>query len=532
MSNRNNLLRPVGMLEKLYTARQVLGIYNSVIVTATYTIPSIHTKNDIYSMISGTIPALLWRHPALCSYVEGQATSSPIFRRVDTVRVSDVLQVLDLEIEKDELLVRKLEELHDQPWLLDAKPLWKLVVLREPPPPNSASRTSEQQLHIAFIYHHVIGDGLSGLAFHKSLLNELSRSMLSSPAADPSPIPSVITVPNAIKLIEPIESLIPFPVSWSFLAKQILNEYAPRWLVGAQAPIWAGLPVQSPDKLPSRSRLRVVSIPAHEVAVLLEECRKQGVTLTCLLTASVVGALGSTWLDPGPEAVMELRLGIERQLDLGKEIEIEIDVPRLALKGITPYSLRRASGTSNDEIANQISAFSTDYPAALLARIRAALSSPSSSPSSSSSTPDKAIFVQVMWEIARTLHAQMQTELATCPRDNVVGLLPYISDYLAFYTKKFGGKREASFEVSNLGAFEGLGEGQGQRNANPGWKLQDLIFTQGAAPTGPAININVVGIRGGPLTVAVGWQEGVVREAVVQALVRGLENLPGLLRGE
>ncbi|KAG7004248.1 hypothetical protein G7Y79_00026g058320 [Physcia stellaris] len=530
MSNTNNLLRPVGMLEKLYTARQVLGIYNSVIVTATYTVPSNPTIDQIYSTVSATIPALLRRHSALCCYVEGQATPTPVFRRVQNITVSDVLQVSDLEIPnaqgeaKGGSLVKRLEELHDQPWPLDAKPLWKMVVLREPPSPSTAS---ELQLHIAFIYHHVIGDGLSGLAFHKSLLRELSRRSPStgSPASESSQIPKVISIPDSIKLIEPIEKLTLFPLSWSFLAKQILHEYAPRWLVNAPAPIWAGLPVQRLENLPLRSRLKVISIPADEVALLLKKCKENKVSLTSLLTASVVARLATMSPDPGADP----------DPDPGGETEnrTEVNAPSLALKGITPYSLRRASGTSNDEIANQISAFSTDYPAELLTRIRAASSSPSPS------IPQKAQFTQLLWEISRTHHAQTQTELAKCPRDNVVGLLPYISDYLDFYKRKFGRgrEREASFEVSNLGAFEGgEWEGEGKREEEkhpaPAWNLESLLFTQGAAPVGPAVSVNVVSVRGGPLTVAVGWQEGVVGESVAEGLVEALGGLAGLLRGE
>lgn len=56
-------LRPVGLLEKLYTARQVLGIYKSVIITATYTTPLTLTAEAIYSALGSTIPHLIQRHP-------------------------------------------------------------------------------------------------------------------------------------------------------------------------------------------------------------------------------------------------------------------------------------------------------------------------------------------------------------------------------------------------------------------------------------------------------------------------------------
>lgn len=161
-------LRPVGMLEKLYTARQVLDIYNSVIVTATYAVPSGLGDASLCSILYTAIAELIKRHSSLCCYIEGQDSSNPIFKRLDTIEIKEIIQITCLS--KQESLAHKLQELHEQRWSTEQKPLWKLAVMKGP---QIASDTSPK-LHIAFIYHHAIGDGLSGIALHKSLLHELN----------------------------------------------------------------------------------------------------------------------------------------------------------------------------------------------------------------------------------------------------------------------------------------------------------------------------------------------------------------------
>ena len=477
MTATSDVLRPVGMLEKLYTARQVLGIYNSVIVTATYTVRLKLDDTLLCSIFCATISRLLHRHPSLCCYVEGEDTLEPRFRRLITIEVKDVIQILNLE--KRESLAQKLQELHDQQWPMEGKPLWKLVVMREP---QIASDTSiGSKLHIAFVYHHVIGDGLSGAAFHRSLLRELES--IEKTSQDLQEIPKAIETPVSISLIDPIEKLSVLPLSWLFLIKQVVREYAPRWLIGAPSSVWAGLPVETLDKCPFRSRVRIVAIQADELKSLLEESKKHSVTLTSLLTAALVSALADAL--PG--------------------------APRFL--GMTPYTLRRVTGTSMDEMVNQTSSFETSYLADLLDRIRKA-----------SNRKER---VESLWNTASYFHVQMQGELARCPRDNLVGLLPYVSDYVKYYQKKICKEREVSWELSNLGVFRTI-----QESLPESWRLENMIITQGAHPVGPAFAVNCISVQGGPLTIAITWQDSVVHEDIIDALAHNFADLPRLLQHE
>ena len=398
----------------------------------------------------------------------------PNFRRLKIVEFKDVLQIVDLE--ENETLSQKLQELHDRRWSTEKRPLWKLVVMRGLQ--NVDDTSSGFKLHIAFVYHHVIGDGLSGAAFHRSLIRTLGE--IDKTGYELREASKAIEIPVSAKLIEPIERLISLPLSWLFLLKQILNEYAPRWLIGAPPPLWAGLPMQTLDECPLRSRNRIVTITPDGMENLLEESRKRGVSLTSLFTASLVCNLAKAL----PEA------------------------PRFL--GTTAYTLRRVTRSSMDEMVNQSTGLLTSYEGDLLRRVRNA----------STATG----LVESLWDTALFFHSQLQAELAKCPRDNLVGLLPYVVDHVEFYRKKFGKGREATWEVSNLGVFKTAPDPLPEKST-----LESMTFTQGAQPLGAAFSVNCVSIQGGPLTIAFTWQDSVVDEDIIDALAQGFEDLPGLL---
>ena len=474
MAVTSDILRPVGMLEKLYTARQVLGIYNSVIVTASYTIQSNLDDSSLHCMLCSAITRLIHRHPSLCCYFEGEKTPEPKFRRLKTILIKDVLQIRYLGRPVD--LGSQLQEIHDLQWPLDAKPLWRLVVMREPPATDDISIGC--RLHVAFVYHHVIGDGLSGSAFHRCLIQDLGDVERHRPVSQE--VPQAIAIPTSTTLIEPVEKLTSLPLSWLFLLGQVIKEYAPWWLVGAPSPLWAGKPAQTLDECPFRSRVQIVTLSPDQVQSLVAESKNHSVTLTCLLTAVIVSALANKFSAAS------------------------------RFVGNTPYTLRRITRTSMDEIVNQTSGFETDYSLDRLDNIRKA------------SNVSK--HIENLWDTARYFHTQMQIELAKCPHDNLIGLLPYVTDYIKYYQKKIGKPREVTFELSNLGAFEE------RRGCLPkDWTLEAMSFSQGAQPVGPAFTANCVGVRDGALTIAITWQESVVQEDVIDGLARALTDLPRLL---
>lgn len=337
----------------------------------------------------------------------------------------------------------------------------------------------KSKIHIALVYHHVIGDGLSGIAFHQSLFRELQA--MGQKGQTPQHTPVSISTPTSINLTEPIEKLIPFPLSWTFMMKKLLEEYAPHWLIGSPTTFWAGLPAKRLDELPYRTRVRLVNIQPDNLDRLIQAGRQHGVSLTSLLTATIVSALANKL--PAASSFV----------------------------GLTPYTLRRVTGTPVDEMVDQSTGFETPYPVDILDNIR-----------ESSSAAER---LESLWATAIYFHKQMHSELAKCPKDNLVGLLPYVIDSVAFYRKKFGKAREATFELSNLGVFK----------PTPGlpsktWTLDSMTFTQGAQPLGTAFTVNCVSVQDKSITLAITWQDRIVNEDVIDAVARGFTELPDFLQ--
>ena len=481
------------MLEKLYIAREALQVHKSVITTATYKQQAKVDDQRFRLTFYQALSSLIKKHPALCCYFTGQDVAHPTFRRLGSICLTDVLEITSLT--SGQTLAQKLQQLHDQPRNMDGKPLWKLVVVKEESP--STDTEVQNKLHTIFVYHHAIGDGLSGVAFQKTLFRELQD--IDKPEGLGSGAPPTITTAPDIRLLEPVEKLTPLPLSWSFLLHQVLQEYGPSWLSGSKEdPSWTGaaLPPSPADKSTQYiSRLRIATIPASDLSLLLTACKPHSVTLISLLTASIVSSL-STAL---PSAA--------------------------SFRGTTPYTLRRVSKTSMDAMTNQTTAFETSYDSTLLARFR-----------SGTASTDSTTHREALWATASFFQAQLSAELAKNGRDTLAGLLPYVSDSVAFYRKKFGRPRETTFEVSNVGAVQmGIGRvgsmgSSGARKLEAlGWEVQSLTFSQGAQPVGAAFSVNVASVPGGPLRLAVSWQEGVIEENIIDEVVRDFEKLSQLV---
>jgi hypothetical protein len=100
--------------------------------------------------------------------------------------------------------------------------------------------------------------------------------------------------------------------------------------------------------------------------------------------------------------------------------------------------------------------------------------------------------------------SSMTKNLAECAgrlQDQIIGLPRYATSIRNWTLGKVGGKRDCSYEVSNLLVFDGSGE-ENQ------CKITKMIFTPSASvPSGPLVFSSVT-VKGSSLMCAVSWQEG------------------------
>ena len=431
----------------------------------TYRSEQTYNQQRLKIILTAALAQVISQHPALCCGLHGEASRHPSYVLADTINLAH--QLVFRSLPPGVSLLQHLEIEHNDSWPAQERtPPWKVIVFQ-------CEQGDPRVIDVAFIYHHAVGDGMSGAAFHTALLSSLtdicSRSHLPT-----EPVRQVAVTPP-LSLRPPIEELVKFKTSWGFLAGQVLQEYGPRIFGRSEEP-YSALPCQDLDTLPFRTELRLLEIDTQTVKVLLSKCRPK-ISMTALLSANLA---------------MSIALAVSSATKLLGQIT---------------YTLRRVSGTDYQSMVNETSAVEIDYEKNLLDHFR-----------DRHHDYDVPGLAQLVMEEAEENSVQMRDAIDDCLNNNLVGLLPYVADHHEFYRKKLGKKREKTFEVSNIGAIKP------QADSGGAWKIERAIFTQGAAIVGPALNLMVASVIDGPMTLIFSWQQGIIEESVVADVITMFET--------
>lgn len=126
-----------------------------------------------------------------------------------------------------------------------------------------------------------------------------------------------------------------------------------------------------------------------------------------------------------------------------------------------------------------------------------------------------------IWTVARSVKADIQTRLALIPRDDIVGMLSWVSDWHARWLKMVGRPRDITWEVSNLGSMAGTST----EDSNEGeWKITQSVFTQSAIVAGAGFSVNVCSVKEMSLSITLCWQESIVETALMEAVAEDLHS--------
>jgi hypothetical protein len=256
-------------------------------------------------------------------------------------------------------------------------PLWNLTVLSD----NTA----------IFFWHHCIGDGISGLAFHRALVAALNADNTIYKSME------VVDIRSKNPLIPAVESHISVRPSVSQFSHALFDLFSPAsWRRGASA--WSGNPVKESTL---RTEVRLLEFSPEENAKFLTCCRAHNATLTPALHTLAVSALSHVLLD---------------QTDHTRFKNISTTIP---------MSLRPITRTSPDVLCDHISHYHF-YPA---------------------------ITSTFSWMAASALTATLRSFREKAAGE--MGLLMFLfGQYEAFFKGKIGKKREAGLQVSSIGKFD------------------------------------------------------------------------------
>lgn len=391
-------------------------------------------------------------HPFLNVIVQDKHTEKPFFERVSSINLEDHISIIHNDETSDNgtaTLQEVLPPILDRPWP-GGLPPWRIVVL---PLPSQHGR-GKASFFIAFAFSHTIGDGMTGLTFHRTFLAAWSL------AAGTDETQSFLVTPPSRTLPPPFDTPERLPISWSFLLGPLIATYLPGFLAEAfglraaaskiDAMTWTGSRVFfDPETL--QSRVRLLEIEAAHVQKALQASRNRGAKLTGVLHQLIVRALSKAI----PNGDMNSFLSQ------------------------TAVDMRGSIGAQGDTWGLFVSGYYEVHP-----RVPG-LAAPE--------------FSEEMWAAARSMTKSL-SECTVRLQDQPVGLLRFAPSVRKWTLGKIGQQRDCSYEVSNLLAFDG--------GDNAKCKISKVVFAQPANVTGGPLVFNIVSAKGGSLMCAVSWQAG------------------------
>jgi hypothetical protein len=399
--------------------------------------------------VSVFLPAMrqcIERHAHLSARIIDMDTNAPGFEFCPRMDLSQHLEVLSHRSGSENSAIEAL-----LPGILDTKlpsgiPPWKIVVLP----------LSPRRCFITFAFSHGLGDGGTGMIFHRTFLEALQTPRTGDKNGQ------LIYAPSRGDFGLQFDTKERLPISWSFLLSPLLGTYLP--FLGFKASsvpdsAWTGSPMFEAGST-DRTRAKVLSVDTQTLDSTLKVCRAQGMKLTGLLHQFTLQALA------------ELVPGQYRHF-----------------VGQTPIDLRRAGGFGVDEMGLFVGGATGVFTRSEI----------------------EGHGDQDSFEIAKSQTAELAA-VAGRLKDQTIGLLRYLSDMRSWTSSKVGEKRDCSYEISNLGVFQAA-------FATPRVAIKDMFFAVPTDVTGDPLTLTVVSVAGGPLKIVVTWQPGALGNDVGDEVV-------------
>ncbi|KAK6343493.1 hypothetical protein TWF730_011083 [Orbilia blumenaviensis] len=452
--------RALGFYEKFRVSLHDLGYHHNVSIIARYSDAAKLLDSWPYSIFRAFSYAVQ-KHPELATTVVRADDGNLYFQRLPTVNLEQLVtfqSLEDIDGEDEDTKLRTLSTRENNRGFENTSttPLWRAVALRGPG--NSDS------FRIAFVWHHVIGDGRSGLAVHQSLLEafRLFEGDIECKSNRPN---------TAFNYTRATASTRPLFVS--------MEQALPQSSVPAPAPSlqgekWAGKMYN--DKSPIATELGHIRVAANSVRSIISQCRKYGTTMTALLQAIVAKTL------------------LEN---------VSCDRIRTAVA----VSLRRFFDPSlqiDDSIMGLwISTYTTEYHKSQFQQNSAEL--------------------PILWQVAQKNTAQINNVIANGGKDVEIMSLMGTNDYSAAVKSRVGQPRDNSFGLTNLGVFKAAQTDAGKGSIT----LDDMFFSQSCHANGAAFQICIVTAQGGDMNIVFNWQKGIVLRKEIEGVIGGIKELLG-----
>lgn len=355
-----------------------------------------------------------------------------------------------------------------------------------------------------FIWNHACADGKSGKIFHETLLRHLCDAYSSPENSTDEPQHPPVVTDGILQLNESdVSSKFPpahtkmcnYGISTRYLASALWSEYKPGILSRREGTRATWAPMRPK---PYATLIRSLVIADALLQSILLGCRSHNTTLTGLLHAIALVSLASQLTEK------EAR---------GFGAETATDMRRFAPTASEEYPSLQPDAT----IANITSSIVHTFDRTAVSKLRAEMNV---APSSGSER--MARLAPILWETAKQVRQEIVTSLGKGTKDNIMGLMGFVSDWPAQMKSHAAKPRDLSWVVTNLGVLDGDPKRDFGKRDN--WSLESGVFTLSAQASGPAINISALSVKNKSLSVDFSWQRGVVSAELMERLVEDMRN--------
>ncbi|KAJ5972878.1 uncharacterized protein N7479_002796 [Penicillium vulpinum] len=467
MSHPTKFMRLASPNERRTISREDVGFYNALVIAAIYDIANEDIDVNSAQSFIAPLRRCIEKYPHLSVVVKDKHTDKAAFEAVSSIDLHDHVSIIheDETSSNDEAakIQKILPAILDRPWPADIPP-WRIVVLPLVSPQDSAVK----RCFIAFAFSHTLGDGMVGVAFHRTFLDAWRQPTGMEEKA------SFLMTPPSQMLPPPFDTPERLPISWKFLLEPFLAVYLPKLvakLLGFRASAstidagtWIGPPMFFDPAATLQSRVRLLEIEAPLVQKALQASRSHGTKLTGTVHQMVVRALSRAIPSPN---VTNFVSG-------------------------TPVDMRASIGTPGLTWGLFVSGLYEVHPRVLN------VTEPGLS--------------EEMWEAARSM-TQKLAECGARLQDQAIGLLRYVPSIRNWTLSKLGHERDSSYELSNLLAFDNMDDGADQK-----CKVAKMVFTQPGNATSAPLAFNIISVKGGSLMCTVSWQAGALDVPIAEEM--------------
>ncbi|CAH0051385.1 unnamed protein product [Clonostachys solani] len=453
-------LRPLGKLEQVSAACHHLGFFNNVGLSAHYKLSSSSDAADLRQLVFASVGDVIRKHRILSAIPMNEDASDTYFSPLSSIDLNQTVSFLkrsqplgDAEGE-DKVLDSILEVQHNTSFKTEngKLPFWRLIILEDP--------KVKSEFTACFIYHHAIGDGVSGFVFHNAFHAALEAASFASSDLKAE---EIILLDGDITLLPPLEELHPLPSN--------PNPPAPPEAILKE---WTGKPIQ----VPCESRWESLSVTPKASTAFFQECKEKGVSVTSSIPSIIAQVLFNAL--PSTEE---------------------------ALTCIIPVSLRPWLKIPSD---TSIAAIGTYFDAMKVQFIRADM------PPHSDSTWVRA------GKVSKAINEYLGNVSPSGEPYTAVSVFKNLPDLCPIFTSMIGNPRDAAFEVTNIGRFTpGVGTDT-ERNVQ--WEVGKVMLSRSAVASGAAVTVSVATGGNGSMSIGFSWQNDIVEDGLIHNLIQEVKN--------